>query len=183
LLNACGGSQRGADEQWGEPDVEEKGHRVRDTEVLNPIPIEKVVDHRSAFVGVRHDLMLASGAGKAERCSCLAVEVGMPGDALFFWQGDQPRIGGDATVVAIGAQGVACPGGNPIEERRRPSISAIDLENADVVIEVEDLPDGRPLASGAIVPRPGAGGGIFIRPRNQHVIYGRGSSGGRCRVR
>ena len=103
--------------------------------------------------------MLANGAGKTERCSCLAVEVGMPGDALFFWQGDQPRIGGDATVVAIGAQGVACAGGNPNEERRRPSISAIDLENADVVIEVEDLPDGRPLASGAIVPRPGAGGG------------------------
>ncbi|HVY49496.1 MAG TPA: hypothetical protein VHB21_26570 [Minicystis sp.] len=182
-LSACAGSQRNADSTWTEENPDVAPHRVRDTEVLNPTPIEKTPPSRSAFVGVRHDLMLSNSAPARERCSCLAVEVGAPRDPTFFWQGDRPEIGPDEVVVALGAQGVSCPGGDPVEARRRPSISAVDVENDSVIVEVEDLPLGRPLASGAIVPRPGPTGGLFIRPRNARTIYGRGTGGRLCRVK
>src|SRR5262249_9808963 len=117
------------------------------------------------------------------RCACLAVEVGPANHPAFFWTGGVPKIGTDATAVAIGARGVDCPGGDPDESRRRPSISAVDQENNDIIIEIEDLPQGRPIAAGAIVPRPGAGGSIYVRPRAPGQVYAKGAPGGRCKVR
>jgi hypothetical protein len=183
-LAACAGTQREADKTWTQDPPDEGSHRFRDTEVLNPTPLDKTpVTTRAGFVGVRHDLMLAEKTEHHERCSCLDVEAGPPGDPHFFWQGDRPEIGAGEMVVAIGAQGVTCPGGDANDARRRPSISAVDLENDNVIIEVEDLPHGRPLASGAVVPRPGPTGGLYIRPRYGQSLYGRGPGGRLCRVR
>ena len=145
-LAACAGSQRNADQTWTQETPDDTPHRFRDTEVLNPTPMEKSTPNRPGFVGVRHDLMLADRTEKHERCSCLDVEVGGPRDPMFFWQGDRPEIGAGEMVVALGAQGIPCPGGDPVDTRRRPSISAVDLEGDNVIVEVEDLPLGRPLA-------------------------------------
>ncbi len=185
LVAGCAGTQREADKTWTEDAPDEGSHRFRDTEVLNPTPIDKApaTTTRAGFVGVRHDLMLANRTEHHERCSCLDVELGAPQDPMFFWQGDRPEIGAGEIVVAIGAQGIACTGGDPVDTRRRPSISAIDLENDNVIVEVEDLPLGRPLASGAVLPRPGPAGGFFIRPRDGRTIYGRGPGGRLCRIR
>jgi hypothetical protein len=101
----------------------------------------------------------------------------------FFWMGSPPRVDEDATVIAIGAQGVSCPGGNPDEHRRRPSISAVDQENDDIIVEIEDLPEGRPLASGAVIPKPGPRGGVYVKPSEPSVFYGRGPNRYRCRVK
>jgi hypothetical protein len=177
----CGGASRSADAQWSEESFDQTQHKFRDTEVLNPTPLEPMT-RRHALVGVRHDLMLSNAAPKEARCSCLAVEVGRPRDPKFFWQGDLGDVAPDALVIALGAQGVPCPGG-PAEGNRRPSISAVDMENNDILVEVEDLAEGKPIASGAILPRPGPGGSIYVRPRNQNVIYGRSPGGWRCRVR
>jgi hypothetical protein len=183
-ITACAGTQREADKTWTDDPPDEGSHRFRDTEVLNPTPIDKApVSTHAGFVGVRHDLMLADNIERHERCSCLDVEVGGSHDPMFFWQGDRPELAVGETVVAIGAQGIPCQGGDPVDSRRRPSISAVDLENDNVIIEVEDLPLGRPLASGAVVPRPGPTGGLFIRPRHNQSLYGRGPGGRLCRVR
>jgi hypothetical protein len=127
--------------------------------------------------------MLSNGPHEA-RCSCLAVEVGNGADGnKFFWLGSPADTGSDSMAIAIGARGVACPGGDPDDKRRRPSISAVDVINDDVILEVEDLPEGRPLASGAVIPKPGPNGAVYIRPRKGHnSVYGVGP-GGRCRVR
>lgn len=180
---ACGGSQRASDADWT-PEIQQKDRRFRDTEALNAPQIEPLDNRRNAPYGVRHDLMLAKGAHES-RCNCLAVEVGAGNDARkFFWLGSPADTGADSVAVAIGARGVPCPGGDPDEARRRPSISAVDLENDDVIIEIEDLPEGRPLASGAIVPRPGPKGSVFVRPRRGNRVYGVNPGvGGRCRVR
>jgi hypothetical protein len=179
VMAACGASQKGSDADWSaEPETKTK--RLRETEVLNVQP-EAIDKGPTAILGVRHDLMLSNAPHDA-RCSCLAVEVGRPADPMFFWSGGAPDVSADALIIAIGARGVACPGGDPDDRRRRPSISAVDQQGDDIYVEVEDLPNGRPLASGAIIPRPGMKGGIFVYPRRGNAVYGRAAAG-RCRVR
>jgi hypothetical protein len=178
---ACGGVQRAADEDWS-PEVQQKGDRVHSTVSLSTSQIDPAEKTPTAVLGVRHDLMLSS-ASHEPRCTCLSVEVGRAEDPTFFWAGGAPAIGADSLVIAVGARGIACPGGAPDDRRRRPSISAVDQDGDDIIIEVEDLPEGRPLASGAIIPRPGSRGSIYVRPRKGGGVYGRSPGGGRCRVR
>jgi hypothetical protein len=176
---ACGAPPRAADADWS-PEPERKDrHRVTES-----IGATQALDEAkpTAILGVRHDLMLSNAPHEA-RCSCLSVEVGRPDEAPFFWAGGAPEVGADALVFALGARGIACPGGDPDDRRRRPSISAVDQDGDDIIVEVEDLPEGRPLASGAIIPRPGARGGIYVRPRRGNAVYGNGTGTGRCRVR
>jgi hypothetical protein len=187
-LLGCGGANKAVEDEWSSRSEapEEKSRPLRETETLNPTPLPQdgapTGASVSAFLGVRHDLMLSNGAHPA-RCTCLAAEVGPAEDPSFFWSGGAPDLGPNALALAIGARGVDCPGGAPDDTQRRPSISAVDQENSDIIIEVEDLPQGRPLASGAVIPRPGAGGAIYIRQRRPGQVYARGAPGGRCKVR
>jgi hypothetical protein len=187
-LLGCSGSHKAVEDEWSSTSEapEEKSRPIRETETLNPTPLQPGsapdAPAASRLLGVRHDLMLSPSPHPA-RCACLAAEVGSPADPSFFWTGGAPDLGSNALAVAIGARGVDCPGGIPDETRRRPSISAVDQENNDIIIEVEDLPQGRPLASGAVIPPPGAGGSIYIRQRQAGQVYARGAPGGRCKVR
>ncbi|MFO0759444.1 MAG: hypothetical protein U0359_23325 [Byssovorax sp.] len=182
LLPACGPSNKAADSAWSQ-ESEEKFRPLRQTEALNPPTKAEIAASQTAFLGVRHDLMLTDAARPA-RCTCLAVEVGAPGDPSFFWTaGSPPDIGKDALAVAISGNVSDCLGGDPSPQKRRPSISAVDQENDDVIIEVEDLPEGRPLASGAIIPKPGPKGAVYVRPQNARVLYAKGGFAGRCKVR
>ncbi len=179
---SCGGQQRASDADWT-PDPQPKDKRYRETEALNAAqPLDPNDTRQNALLGVRHDLMLSNKPHEA-RCACLSVEVGRPEDQdKFFWAGGAPDVPSDSVVLAIGARGVACPGGDPDDRRRRPSISAVDQENDDIIVEVEDLPPGRPLASGAIIPRPGPKGSIYIRPHRKNTVYGKNPGVARCRV-
>ncbi len=182
LAPACGSSERGGDNAWS-TESQEKYRPLRQTEALNGPTRAEQAATQAAFVGVRHDLML-TGAAHPVRCNCLAVEVGPATHAGFFWTGgNPPAIGGDALAIAVSADGVDCLGGDPNAQKRRPSISAVDMENDDVLVEIEDLPEGRPLASGAIIPKPGPKGSVYVRPQNARVIYAKGAFAGRCKVR
>jgi hypothetical protein len=188
LLPDCGGTQKAVEADWSDA-PEEKPKKLRDTETLaaptptpTPEPLAAGPSGARAPLGVRHDLMLSDRAHPV-RCNCLSVEAGPSTDPNLFWIGGAPEIGPAAIAVAIGARGIDCPGGSADEGRRRPSISAVDQVNDDIILEVEDLPEGRPLASGAIIPRPGAAGSIYIHPRSPNQAYGKGAPGGRCKVR
>ena len=191
LVAACSGSsQTTADAYWSFSPLEEQqsSRPVRETEEIGRPPpeaqplTEGAAEGRSPWVGVRHDLMLAPSPNRKERCACLAVEVGEPKDPRFQWVAGAPEGTFDLMVVALSARGVSCPGGNPDEEKRRPSISAVDQEGNDIIIEVEELPDGRPLATGAVIPKLSSGGAIYVKPRSAVVPYGRMQGGGRCQV-
>ena len=43
--------------------------------------------------------------------------------------------------------------------------------------------ENRPLANGAVIPKPGPNGSVYVKPRNAKVIYAKGAPGGRCKVR
>ena len=181
LLPACSGAEKAGDPNWSN-EPQEVNHPLRETEEMTPPSGQSSsLAAQSGLLGVRHDLMLADGAHTA-RCNCLAVEVGPATDPRFFWTAGAPATGSGAVTVALGARGVPCAGGDA-DEKRRPSISAVDQIGDDIIIEVEDLPNGRPLASGAVVPRPGPNGGVYVRPRDAKVIYAKGAPGGRCKVR
>lgn len=179
--SACGGGQQTAESNWT-AEAPEKVRPLRETEALNAVraaPSEKAM----TMIGVRHDLMLSNEA-HATKCSCLAAEVGSPGESKFFWTGGPQNVGPDALVIAIGARGVSCQGLGIDEARRRPSISAVEQSNDDIIVEIEDLPETRPLAQGAIIPKPGINGAIFIRPRDSSVPYGHSGPGrSLCKVR
>lgn len=178
---ACSGGQKAADPQWSS-EPPEVNRPLRETEEMSATkPNAASVAMQSGLLGVRHDLLLADGAHTA-RCHCLAVEVGPAADRRFFWMSGAPTLGADAVAVALSARGIACSGGDA-EEKRRPSISAVDQSGDDILIEVEDLPEGRPIAAGAVIPKPGPNGGVYVRPRNAKSIYAKGAPGGRCKVR
>lgn len=181
LLPACGASEKATDPHWSN-EPQEVNHPLRETEEMTPAtPAALIAAQQSGLLGVRHDLMLAGGAHTA-RCNCLAVEVGPAADPRFFWSAGAPPSSADAVAVALDARGIPCTGGDA-DEKRRPSISAVDQIGDDVIIEVEDLPQGRPLASGAVIPKPGPNGAVYVKPRDAKVIYAKGAPGGRCKVR
>jgi hypothetical protein len=110
------------------------------------------------------------------------VEVGDPKDPRFQWAAGAPEIGSEAVALGLSARGVPCPGGAAEEEKRRPSISAVDQEGNDVIVEVEELPEGRPLATGAVLPKPAQGGAIYVKGQSAKVPYARAAAGLRCKV-
>jgi hypothetical protein len=178
-LVACGHMK--ADAAWTEAGEEKRAGRG--TEVLGEEPELTSADGgvSTALLGVRHDLGLPEGQHTA-RCNCLAVEVGEARDKRFRWQASVPDVGNDAMVIAISPRGVTCPGGEADEGKRRGSISAVDRDGADVLVEVEEVPEGRPIASGAVIPRPGAGGSVYVRPKNRKIPYARTEGTSRCKV-
>lgn len=136
----------------------------------------------SGWTGVRHDLALNPAKKQAAVCSCLAVGVGTPNDATFVWRGPRPAIEGDKQAVAISAAGLDCPGA-PAQEARRPSIAAIEHQGADVVIEIEEVPSDRPLATGAILAPIPPNGHLYVRQRNAKLPYAKPNGRDLCRVR
>jgi hypothetical protein len=137
----------------------------------------------TGWVGVRHDLSINPKTAKTARCTCLAVEVGEATDAKFTWDTGTPSSAApDTLAIAISPRGVPCPGGDADETKRRASISAVDRNGSDVTVEIEELPEGRPIATGAIIKRPAAGGSVFVRGRNARLPYARETAGHRCKV-
>jgi hypothetical protein len=181
FLCACGGEQHSIDSSWSaEPEEEQQALREAETLDLAAAPEPLVADKpQPTWLGVRPDVMIAPSAPHQAKCNCLAVHVGGAGDSAFQWQNDVPPVGPDARVIAVSARGVPCSD----DAKGRPSISAVDRDGSDVVVEVEELPEGRPLASGAIIPAPGAGGSVYVRGKSRSVPYARGAPGGRCKVR
>lgn len=177
---ACGGSRRPAADEFWSTEQEQDPRPMRETQELSgvaPAEPSATAQKPEELLGVRHDVEIAPSAPHDASCACLAVAVGDPGDARFQWQAGAPKLGSSATTIAVSAKGVACPG--VAGDAHRPSISAVDRDGSDVLVEVEELPPGRPLASGAIIPKPGPGGSVYVRPKNKTVPY---AQPGRCKV-
>ena len=121
----------------------------------------------AALLGARQDLSY-KGATSA-RCKCLAAAVGQPTDASFQWTGTRPVTNPDTQVViALTSGGVPCD-----VESSGASYWGYETVGHDVIVVVEAAKPGRPVAQGAIIPRPTSGGQVYIRPVDKSVPYGR----------
>jgi hypothetical protein len=135
---------------------------------------------QTALLGARQDL--SYGGSATPRCKCLAVAVGQPTEASFLWASVRPSIDRDTeVVVALSSAGISCDSG---PAATGASYWGYEVVGQDVVVVVESAKPGRPVAQGAIIPRPTGSGRVYIRPLDKAVPYGRpqSGSGDRCQV-
>jgi len=145
---------------------------------LPPIPPAAPGEER-ALLGARHDLAYAGPP--SDVCRCLAVRVEESADApALHWAVAPPQLDSSQWIVALSSQGVRCEGapkGSP-----GASYQGYETSGSDVIVFVEALGEGRPLTSGGIIPRPAAGGSVFIEAVGS--VYGKPLQGeqARCKV-
>jgi hypothetical protein len=145
------------------------------------LPASAVVHDRTGFLGVTHDLSLASSAPRTPVCNCLTVAHGSPRDPKFAWQAEAPLVDAETIAIAIADDGVACASRGSASVRA--SISAVEREGNDIVVVVESARQGQPVMRGALAASPGPNGVLVIRGRNG-APYGAPPSGGPgpCRI-
>jgi hypothetical protein len=167
----CGGQSKFMeDEEWSrEPGPD--GGAWRDEEKLSgPKPATpEAAAHE--LNGVRLDLTLGPKAQPNAHCSCLDVMVGQAQDAGFQWGPEVPTLSAEQMVIALRTEGAQCPAGTPAAPIRRPSIRGVERSGADVIVVIEELPVGRPLALGVVTTMPGPGGSVYLRPADHRLPY------------
>lgn len=133
------------------------------------------------LLGARHDLKLRPGKATAS-CECLNVALGGVSSEGMLWSSTPPGID-DATQlsIALSSEGVACKG------EPKGSLGAsywgYRISGNDVVVLVESARGGRPLTSGAIIPRPVGTGQVLVAPASKKLPYGRALDGkGLCKI-
>jgi len=164
LLVSCGGAQDNfADMNW----TEDQHHRVagRDASSLFQSDVTEIDRSHYVLRGVRHDVGVSKTATLTARCSCLDVVAGAAKEPRFRWAGERPSVAPGDVVVAIRTEGSLCPAG--VASGRRPSIEAVDLLDGHVIVTVEELPQDRPQALGAVIPSPAVGGGLYVRSKKR----------------
>jgi len=136
LAAACGGAKQKPDNASWET---RQGFRSLGVDDSGEIDVTRTLGPGGTFdwVGVRHDLILNPDKKQTPVCSCLAVEVGDPGEEKFVWRAARPEMSHYNWAIAVSAFGVECPGGSANPADRRPSIQAVDRVGHDVVVVIE----------------------------------------------
>jgi hypothetical protein len=92
------------------------------------------------------------------------------------WDGQVTAIDSNSQlVVALGSDGIDCP--EATKDSLGASYHGYESVGSDVVIQVETGRMGRPLAGGAIIPKPASGGRLLVRPVDNKSPYGRSLDG------
>lgn len=137
----------------------------------------------TVLLGARHDLRLASGAATTAACTCLAVALGSPSDPRFDWSSGAPLTDPEIQlVIALGSSGVPC--GSAPNKGLGASYWGYRWSDDDVIVLVEAAKPGRPITTGAVIPKPLGGGKVYVEPTSSKTPYGRPLSGGgnRCLI-
>lgn len=133
-----------------------------------------------ALLGARHDLSYAGPTTPI--CQCLAVVLSeSAGNSAFQWELGAPQLNPSTQqVIAFTSNGVSCDA--PPPGTLGASYQGYVVEGNDVVVFVEALGEGRPLTSGAIIPRPQGNGSVLVEPAG--AIYGKPleGKGKRCKI-
>lgn len=133
------------------------------------------------LLGARHDLKLRPGKGSAS-CECLAVALGGSRNGGMAWTAVPPDL--DETTqltIALSSDGLTC------KDEPKKSLGAsywgYRLSGNDVIVFVEAAHGGRPLTTGAVIPKPVGDGQVYVAPTSRKLPYGRALEGkGRCKI-
>ena len=132
------------------------------------------------LLGARSDLALVLERSTAQ-CSCLKVGLGQANRDAFRWKSAVPEVDNDTQLVlALSSEGSGCadPKGT-----LGASYWGYRRTGEDIVVFVENGVQGRPLTTGAIIPKPLAGGQVLIAPAEKGVPYGKAVDGkGNCKL-
>lgn len=125
-----------------------------------------------ALLGARHDLTVASNIQKSPTCNCIFAAVGSASDPRFEWQSRRPRTNPNTQlVIALTSEGMPCEG--VPEGSLGASYWGYVRSGDDIVVLVETARAGRPITSGAIIPKPFGDGQVLIRPASRKTPFGR----------
>ncbi|HEX5098273.1 MAG TPA: hypothetical protein VFV94_02185 [Polyangiaceae bacterium] len=172
----------------GEADAEldaevQKERAVAGTEGTKPdAPATTVAaaDSKKPLLGARSDLTLVP-AQIAGQCSCLRVALGPANLGAFRWAAEAPAVDDQTQLaLALSSEGSGCkdPKGS-----QGASYWGYGRKGDDVVVYIENGVQGRPLAQGAIIPKPFGQGQVYVAPAKKGVIYGKAADGtGRCKL-
>lgn len=130
------------------------------------------------MLGARHDVR---PSGAPTKCSCLAVALGAPTDPKMAWLSGAPKIDARTQLaIALSSEGLSCTG-EP-EGSLGASYWGYRWDGDNVIVIVEAARFGRPITTGAIIPKPVGEGKVYIQPLAGNVPYGRPLTGGgqRC---
>ena len=139
------------------------------------VPVGKVL------LGARHDLKLEAGKGSTS-CQCLSVALGGASEGGMAWSGGAPSLDASTQLgIALSSEGQAC------KDEPKHSLGAsywgYRISGNDVVVLVEAAREGRPLTSGAVIPKPVGQGQVFVAPASSKLPYGRALDGkGLCKI-
>jgi hypothetical protein len=133
------------------------------------------------LLGARHDLKLRSGKGAAS-CECLAVALGSSRSGSMAWSAVPPDLDdGTQLSLALSSEGQACKG-EP-KQSLGASYWGYRISGNDVVVLVEAARGGRPLTTGAVIPKPVGPGQVYVAPASKKLPYGRPLEGkGLCKI-
>ena len=124
-----------------------------------------------ALLGARHDLRLSPDK-KSPTCNCVAMVLGPANDPALSWQGPRPNVDPQTQlVVALNSEGIACS--SAPKDGLGASYWGYRMSGDDVVVFLEVARFGRPITTGAIIPKPVGSGQVVVQPVTKDVPYGR----------
>jgi hypothetical protein len=141
--------------------------------------VSKIESEGPALLGARRDLTY--NGPKTERCSCIAAKLGTAGDPAFQWEKGPPLLDESRQLVAgLTSDGVSCAQ----ERGLGASYKGYVRSGSDIVIMVERAHEGRPVTSGAIIPRPVGAGQVFVVAAEKGSPFGGavGKTSQRCQL-
>jgi hypothetical protein len=161
-----------------------KGEMTRSALASAPSSAETTASDLPAsrvLLGARHDLKLKSGQGTAS-CECLSVALGGARSGGMAWSAVPPAIDeGTQLSIALSSEGQTCKG-EP-KQSLGASYWGYRISGNNVIVLVEAARGGRPLTSGAIIPKPVDSGQVFVAPTSKKLPYGRSLEGkGLCKI-
>jgi hypothetical protein len=125
---------------------------------------------RYALLGARHDVQLAQGA-RQPVCKCIAAVLGEPANPAISWDGPRPITDPEKQlVIALSSEGVPCQ--DEPKESLGASYWGYRMSGQDVIVVVEAARHGRPVTRGAIIPKPGGDGQVYVAPATKELPYG-----------
>jgi hypothetical protein len=131
------------------------------------------------LLGARRDLTLAAGEGGSP-CTCVKVALGAPNSSAFKWKGTPPGIDPERQlVIALTSEGAGCP--DP-KGGKGASYWGYSRSGDNIIVYVETAIKDRPLAHGAVIPKPFGAGEVFLAPKGGSP-YGKPVAGkGSCKI-
>lgn len=135
--------------------------------------LDSATPEQFALFGARHDFSVRDSSG-AVSCRCVGALLGPPSSGKLAWQGEMPHTKPETQLV-IALVPLAGDCGDNVA-----SYWGYRIENNDVVVFVESWKAGRPQTLGAIIPKPPAGGQVFLASVNAKLPFGAPGGRGRC---